>query len=92
MDDLIELILEVLFEVGVEASQNKKVPKWIRYILIGILATIFAGIVLVLILVGFTSLKTEPLLGTLFIGLAAFFIAGIYFKFIKGKKKLLNKK
>ena len=34
MDDLIEILLELILEGGFELSKCKKVPKWIRYILI----------------------------------------------------------
>lgn len=37
MDELIEFILDLLLEGGIELSANKKVSKWIRYPIIAFL-------------------------------------------------------
>lgn len=92
MDEIIELIFEIIFDIGVEAAHDNKVPKWLRYILMTIFYIAFAFINIVLILVGFTSLKTEPLLGTLLIAVALFFIIGFYFKYRSEKNKSKSKK
>ena len=41
MEDLIELILELALEGGLEVTKNDKVPKYIRYIILGIIAIFF---------------------------------------------------
>ena len=37
MEDLIELILELALEGGLEVTKNDKVPKYIRYIILVLL-------------------------------------------------------
>lgn len=92
MDELFEFIFEILLDIGAEASQNKRIPKWIRYPLLVIFVLLFVFVFGVLLLVGFTSLKTDPLLGSILIGGAILLAVGLYFKYKDEKKKRRGRK
>ena len=69
MDDLIELLLE-LFGVIVddELLNNKKIPKWIRYIIMLVLIIIVIGV----IVLGVVILKTTIIGGIIIISISIF--------------------
>lgn len=82
MGYLIEFILELIFEFGVEASQNKKVPKIIRYLLIFIISFVFLAVISLIIFTGILILSENIIGGIIFIvlGLIMFVSAIIKFK------------
>lgn len=87
MEYIIEFILELVFESSVEISKSKKVPKYIRYPLIIIIALFFIAVIDLIFLVGILSLKENTLLGIFFI------VAGIIMllsSIIKFKKTYLK--
>ena len=43
MEYVLEFILEFIFEAGMEASRSSKVPKYIRYLLIVLIASVYGG-------------------------------------------------
>ncbi len=89
MDFVIELILDLIFEGSLELSNNKKVPKWIRYILIAFIILVFVIVCLLFLLVSLLLIK-ESLIGSLlFLALTIFFVVSGIVKF---KKKYLKKK
>ena len=45
MDFLIELLFDLILEGSVEAAKSKKVPRWIRYPLICLLALLVVGMI-----------------------------------------------
>ncbi len=88
MEYLFEIILELLFEGSIEISKSKKIPKYIRYPLIAIIASFFLAIIGLILFVGIISLKENILLGIFFILIGLFmFIASI----IKFKNMYLTK-
>lgn len=74
MDDLIELLLELLELLGViiddELLNNKKIPKWIRYIIMLVLISIVIGV----IVFGVVILKTSIIGGIIIISISIFLL------------------
>lgn len=89
MEYIIEFILELCFEVGVEASKSNKVPKLVRYLLITIISLIFISVIGLIIFIGIDILKNN-LLGGLVIIL--FGLVMLLYSIIKFKKIYLLKK
>ena len=78
MDDLLEFILELLLEGGVELGSNKKVTKWIRYPLIFIISILFLLVVVLIFWLGIWIHKESIALSIAFIILSiAILIGGI---------------
>ncbi len=44
MDDLFQILFEGILEVMAEFSRDKQVPRFIRYVLIGIIVLLFAAV------------------------------------------------
>ncbi len=83
MEYLIEFILELVFEGGLEATKSNKVPKPIRYIILIIIALFFITIIGLIYLTAFLILK-ESLIGfILMFLLATFMTISIIIKFRK---------
>ena len=91
MDDIIEFILELVFEVGVEASKSKKVPKFIRYILITIISLIYIAVIGLIIFIGIAALKNNILGGTIVILLGVFLFIMSIKKFRNTYLRKMNK-
>lgn len=79
MDDLIEILIEVIFEGCSELLQSKKVPKWIRFII----ALLFASILIGIIVLGIILLEKSILGGSIIIGIGVFLLIGIIIKIRK---------
>lgn len=45
MDMLIELVVDLLFDAGLEVTKNKKISKWIRYLFIGLIILFIVGVI-----------------------------------------------
>ncbi len=88
MEYLIEFILELVFESGLEATKSNKVAKPIRYILLGIIVLFFIAVVGLIYLTAFLLLK-ESIIGFIFLFLLATFI--LISAIIKLKKEYLIK-
>lgn len=82
MDDLIEIILELIFEGSIGVLQNKKVPKWIR----SIIALFFVSILIGIIVLGVMILKKSVFGGIIIIGVGVFLLIGIIIKIRKYMK------
>ncbi|MBE6713119.1 MAG: hypothetical protein E7580_06325 [Ruminococcaceae bacterium] len=91
MDFLFELIFELFAEGTVELSKCTKVPKWIRYPLIGIIVLFSAGILAIILFTGIAMLRSLPIVGILFIVLAVALAVIAVFKFKKTYLKRKNK-
>ena len=63
MEYIIEFILELIIDGSIELSQNKKVPKIIRYPLIVCIILLFLTVTLGLIVMGVFILKKSVLVG-----------------------------
>ena len=89
MDFLFELLLELIAEGTVELSKSVKVPKYIRYPLIGLIVLFFIAVIGIVLIAGFVSLEQNLLLGFIIIALAIFMlIMGI----VKFRKTYLTRK
>lgn len=93
MEILIELLMELVLEGGMELSKNKKVPKFIRYPLIGLISLLFIAVFLLIIFVGVLIWKENMWVGLLMFGISlVFLVSGIReFKKIYFEKKSKDK-
>lgn len=89
MDFLFELLFELVAERTIELSKSIKVPKYIRYPLIGILAFFCITVIGIVLITGFISLKENLLLGCIIICIAIFMLVMGILKF---KKTYLKRK
>lgn len=92
MEFLFEFILELVFEGSIEVSKNSKIPKYIRYPLIVIIALFFIAVIGIIFLAGILSLRKNILLGVLFILLGLFMAIMIVIKFRKTYFTKIGKK
>lgn len=89
MEYVIELILELLLEGGMEASTNKRLPKWLRYTLIAFISLFFIVIIGIVFLAAYLVLKDSIILGILIGIIGLIMLISFIFKF---KKMYLEKK
>ena len=89
MEDIIEFILELILEGGIEASKNKKIPKFIRYPLILITILFFIAIIGLIFFVGIMLLKDSIIGGIFIISIGVFMFIDTIIRF---KKEYLIKK
>ncbi len=71
MELLVELLLDLLIDGGIEISKNKKISKWIRYPLMIIISLFIIGVIGLVFFVGLLIYKEEEIIGVIF------FIIGI---------------
>lgn len=83
MEYIIEFILELVLEGCIEVSKSTKIPKYVRYPLIGILSLFFIAVIGLIFLTGFASLKENILLGVLLILIGLLFLIMSVIKFRK---------
>lgn len=88
MEYLIEFILELVFEGGLEATKSNKVPRPIRYIILSIIVLLFIAIIVLIYLTAFIILK-ESIIGFILIFLLATFL--LISAIIKFRKEYLIK-
>lgn len=67
METIFEFILELLLEGSIEISKSRKIPKYIRYPLIGLLSLFFLAVVGLIFLAGILCLKENIFAGILLI-------------------------
>ena len=90
MEILMEVLFELIFEGGYELSKSKKIPKWIRYPLIGLILLGFILIFLLIVFVGILIWNENMWVGLLMFGIGLFFLcSGVkeFKKFYFEKKK-----
>lgn len=92
MEFIIELVLELFVESGIEVSSNKKISKWIRYPILALLILVFSVIIFGIIILGVLMLKENILVGILFIVLGLFFLVMSIYKFRKRYLEVTDKK
>ncbi len=73
METIFEFILELLLEGSIEISKSRKIPKYIRYPLIGLLSLFFLAVLGLIFVAGILVLK-ESLLGGIFLILLGAFL------------------
>ena len=76
MDFLIELIGEILIEGSFELATNKKVSKWIRYPLLGILIVLYSMIIFGILFVGINSINENLMLSIILIIISILMLVG----------------
>jgi len=67
MDILFEFLIDLAFEGTLELSTSRKVPAWIRYPLMILIALFFLAVIGLVFLVGVLMLKEMVLVGIAFI-------------------------
>ena len=89
MEYVIESVLDLVLELGVEASKNKKVPKIIRWLLIGLIMFLFIGVIGIVLFAGVLVLLQDIIGGIILtaIGIIMLISAITKFKKIYIKKK-----
>ncbi len=99
MDDiiefLVELVLDILFEGGMELSADKKLPKWVRIVAGIVLLIVFSGIVGIFLYIAYEALQEGDTVASVVsfciaVGLVIFFVWGFiskYHEVNKNKKK-----
>lgn len=88
MEELFEFILELIFDVSVEASKNKKVPKPIRYLLVGFIILFFIFVIGLISFTGILMLKDAVIVGILLI---VFGMLMLFMSIMKFRKIYLTK-
>ncbi|MBQ8170410.1 MAG: hypothetical protein IJZ95_00320 [Oscillospiraceae bacterium] len=89
MDILFEFIIELILEGTIELSKSIKVPKFIRYPLIVIIALLFIGVIGIIMFAGIVSFQQNLILGIVLIALALLMLIMGISKF---RKTYLSKK
>ncbi len=74
MEFLFELLLELAAEGTVELSKSVRVPKPLRYVLIGIIVLFSAAVIGVMLLASILALKENVLFGILLLALTLFLL------------------
>lgn len=89
MEFLFEFILELILDGSLEASKNQRIPKFIRYPLIGIIVLFFVMVIGLIMMAGILSLKENVIVGLFFIiiGLVIFIMSIIKFRKVYLLKK-----
>lgn len=92
MEYLIEFILELALEGGLEATKSDKVPKTIRYIILSIIVLLFIAVIGLIYLTAFLMLKQSIIGFILFFLLATVMLISAIIKFKKEYFKKINDK
>ena len=92
MEYLIEFILELFLEGGLEAAKSNKVPKPIRYTILGIIALLFIAVIGLIYLTAFLIIKQSIIGFIVFFLLATFMLISAIIKLKKEYLKKINNK
>ena len=82
MEFFVEILLELILEGTMEASQNKKVPKLVRVVLIVLISAFYLSVIGLILFIGVSCWKTNKIGGLLIItiGLVIFIMAAVSFR------------
>lgn len=83
MEYIFEFILELVFEGIIEVSKRNKIPKYIRYPLIGIILLFFIAVIGLVIFTGIIFLNENIVLGIFLIVMGVLFLIKSAIKFRK---------
>lgn len=83
MEYVIEAVLDLVLELGIEASKNKKVPKIIRYLLIGLIMFLFIGVIGIVLFAGILVLFQDIIGGISLIAIGIIMLVSCIRKFMK---------
>ncbi len=77
-----ELVLELVFDGGFEASKSSRIPKYIRYPLVGIICLFFIFVIGLVFFVGIITLKENIFAGIILIliGLLLLIMSAVKFR------------
>ncbi len=77
-----ELVLELVFDGGFEASKSSRIPKYIRYPLVGIICLFFIFVIGLVFFVGIITLKENVFAGIILIliGLLLLIMSAVKFR------------
>ena len=89
MEYVIEAVLDLVLEHGIEASKNKKVPKIIRWLLIGLIMFLFIGVIGMVLFAGVLVLLQDIIGGVIIITIGIIMLISAITKF---KKIYIKKK
>ena len=95
MDDIVEFIVELVLDIFVEVGMSKKMPKWLRIIVLLILLIVFGGTIGIFLYISYEALQAGDRIASLVafmiaIALGIFFVWGFWSKYREINKK--NKK
>lgn len=82
MDFILEIIFELLFEGIIAVIQNKKISKWIRYPLLGIISVCYTALFFLIFFLSIKLLKDSILLFILFFVISIFILI-LFLSFLK---------
>lgn len=91
MEYIFEFILELVLEGSIEVSKSNKIPKYIRYPLIGILFLFFIAVIGLILFTGILSLKENIRSGILLILVGLFLLIMSVIRFRKAYLIKMNK-
>lgn len=82
MEFLFEILLELILEGTMMASQNKKVPKAVRVFLIVLISALYLSVIGLILFIGVTCWKTNKIGGLIIItiGSVIFIMAAVKFR------------
>ena len=63
MDDLIEFLLELVFDIGEAAAESSRTPRWLRRLLMWVFGIFAAAVILGITVFGILTIPEEPVLG-----------------------------
>lgn len=92
MEYIFEFIMEIVLEGGIEVSKSSKIPKYIRYPLIGILSLFFIAVIGLVFFAGILSLKENILSGILLILVGLNLLIMIVIRFRKAYLSKIDKR
>ena len=91
MDFILDLLIDLVLEDGMEASQNKKIPKGIRYLILTVVVLIYALIIGAVVWFGIETLKDDTAVGVGILIFAVVFLVLCIVKFVNAYKKKKEK-
>lgn len=92
MEYLIEFILELVLDCGIEMTKCEKIPKVVIYFILGIISLFFVFIIGIIHLIAFLILKQSIIGFTILFLLATLMFISIVIKFRKAYIKKINNK
>ena len=83
IDFILAILVELFVEGTLELSKDIKVPKFIRYPLLGLIILFILAVIVGIFILGFNLLTEDILLSVVIFIIGAFFIAGLGVKIHK---------
>lgn len=88
MEFLLELLIDLIVDGSMELSTSKKVPNFIRYILIAFIVLLYLSVIGILFVLGIIIGKENPAAGSLLLISSLVFLV---FSVLEFRKKYLDK-